>query len=812
VREKRVPSGLTIAAASEIAAILVLCGCGGGSTTGNGGIGLTPAPAFTLSVSPGSVSVNAGGSGTATVTVRSQNGFSSGVSIAVTGLPTGVTIAPTSPISVTPAAGQSSQLAVTLNAAANATVGAATVTFTGTSGSLTRTGTVALAVAAVAPDFSLKLSESSVSIAQGDSSTMNVSADAIGGFTGNVRIAVSGLPTGMSTLPTSPLVIPAGSNSDLAFITTSTTATGSSSVTLTATATGTGGTTLTHTATITVNIVTATSFDYHILVTPSSGFAVGVGASNTAQVLITSSGPPPPLGISLSATTTTPGVTSVLGSTVAGPGSPLTLTVSADETAQVFAPVTVSIQGRTRSGLLRSATLTGMITIGGGRLKAVLDSNSSIPSGDADAINQALTYANGIAQQVWGSCTASRTTHVKYDPNSSSFFFQQEANGSGPVINMNGLPSTYNFFYIALAHELGNACVNGDTPAYTGNLLADITTEMTIDPKGELAGNLLLAQAAKDGELGGGIANQSLEASLVARQLLTLDPVTLAGIRTQPGYDVLFQEAGRGFYGILLGQTNVPDLVSYQEDLFAAENANAQYLSGTQFHTFLNKYSIDGGPAGDWMAATHGGSLLFAPPAASPGVKMGGFLLLPNSPGNIAAVVFTADANGGGTPVTTGNVDIKVFDNTGSATPLMTTSTDLSTMTPSNPFALNLSSLGTGAYNVNVSTTVSGSTVSENIVGLVIPGANAGSISQNNFGPFYVIAVPVDANGKATQGTLTAGADATVVYTPRDNSYLVLKQASGSTTGVVTVESPDSKKHTYTASPLGSQVVYVPVS
>jgi subtilase family serine protease len=86
-------------------------------------------PNFTLSASPGTLSIPQGNSGVSTVTVGPQNGFSSSVSLAVSGLPKGVT-ASFSPVST---AGAST---LTVVAAGSATAGTATVTVTGTSGTL----------------------------------------------------------------------------------------------------------------------------------------------------------------------------------------------------------------------------------------------------------------------------------------------------------------------------------------------------------------------------------------------------------------------------------------------------------------------------------------------------------------------------------------------------------------------------------------------------------------------------------------------------------------------------------------------------
>jgi len=97
-------------------------------------------PSFTLSASPSSVTITQGGAGgTSTITVTDIGGFSGSVTLAASGLPSGVTAVfgtnPTTSTSV-----------LTLTASATATTGTATVTISGTSGSLNASTTISLTV------------------------------------------------------------------------------------------------------------------------------------------------------------------------------------------------------------------------------------------------------------------------------------------------------------------------------------------------------------------------------------------------------------------------------------------------------------------------------------------------------------------------------------------------------------------------------------------------------------------------------------------------------------------------------------------
>jgi len=128
-------------------ALWIVLGCGGG---GGGTTTLPPSPDFSLSASSSSLTVAAGSSATTSVTVTGSNGFTSPVTIGVTGLPSGVSVSPTS-LQVTP--GQSGQL--TFTSAAYVSPSTASLTLTGSSGSLSHTTKISLAVAPYSGNISL---------------------------------------------------------------------------------------------------------------------------------------------------------------------------------------------------------------------------------------------------------------------------------------------------------------------------------------------------------------------------------------------------------------------------------------------------------------------------------------------------------------------------------------------------------------------------------------------------------------------------------------------------------------------------------
>ena len=103
----------------------MLAGCGGGDSTYNPtGIGSsTPAPSFSLAVTPAAGTVVQGQAIPYTATLTALNGFSSPVTLSVSGLPTGATAA-FSPAAVTSTAnGAVGTVTVTTTAASSGTPG-----------------------------------------------------------------------------------------------------------------------------------------------------------------------------------------------------------------------------------------------------------------------------------------------------------------------------------------------------------------------------------------------------------------------------------------------------------------------------------------------------------------------------------------------------------------------------------------------------------------------------------------------------------------------------------------------------------------
>jgi hypothetical protein len=191
--------------------------------------GTGTAPSISLTLSEQSTSVAQSGSRTITVTIA-RSKFDKPVLLTVTGLPTGVTGA-FNPSSVT---GTSSVLQ--LSASGAAAPGASTLTITASGEGITdQTVTLDLTVN-VTGSFTLNRLESAVTVAQGGGGNTSVLITRAGGFAGNVTLAISGAPAGLT--PTFDATPAAGNSVAVRFAATGSVAAGSHTLTATGTSPG----------------------------------------------------------------------------------------------------------------------------------------------------------------------------------------------------------------------------------------------------------------------------------------------------------------------------------------------------------------------------------------------------------------------------------------------------------------------------------------------------------------------------------------------------------------------------------------------
>jgi len=234
---------------------------------------LNAAPDFTLSAAPPTQSVVIGGNTAYTVNIGAVNGYSSAVSLSVSGQPAGTTVS-FNPTAINP--GSTSVLTVTTSS--STPPGTFTLTITGISGSLTHIFTISLQVAG-APDFTLSATPTAATVGAGGSANYTVNTAALNGFSGALSLSASGLPSG-ATATFSPASINPGATSTLIVATAGSTPTGTSTVTIT----GTSGT-LTHAATVNLTVTgtggsSGTSIGIHFV-----GNGTSMAASETAGVI-----------------------------------------------------------------------------------------------------------------------------------------------------------------------------------------------------------------------------------------------------------------------------------------------------------------------------------------------------------------------------------------------------------------------------------------------------------------------------------------------------------------------------------------------
>ena len=364
-----------------------------GSLTASTTISLTVnlAPNFGLAPATGALTVAQGNHATDTITVAPSNGFTGGVTLSASGLPSGVTA------SFSPNPTSTSSSVLTLTASSTATMGGpVTVTITGISGSLTQTTTIALTVS-VAPGFTLSPSPASVTVIRGNTASSTITVTDVGGFSSNVTLAASGLPSGVtaSFAPNS-----ATSSSIVTLTASGAAATGGP---VTVTITGTAGT-LTASTTIALTVNVPPSFT---LSPNPSALSLTQSSGATDTITVTSAG-----GfngnVSLSTSALPSGVTAAF---TAGAAGTQVLTLTASSTATVGGPVTVTVNGTTLypSGppscgvpcnLTASTTIALTVNPAPSFALSASPSNVSVAQGGSGTSNITVTAAGGFSGSV----------------------------------------------------------------------------------------------------------------------------------------------------------------------------------------------------------------------------------------------------------------------------------------------------------------------------------------------------------------------------------------------------------------------------
>jgi hypothetical protein len=310
---------------SLAASVLIMGGlasCSGGGKANSNDSASQP----TLTVSPSSIHVTAGAAGQQVSLLLAVPGGGSAVAVSVSGLPSGVTVSPTE-LSVTPGVA----LPLTITAASSTPATTATVTFTTSVNGQIASTQASLSVTAATPaDFSLSVMPASVNLtANGAATTVSVLATAQNGFTSNVQVAITGLPTGVTAQPSS-LTLTPGTAATVSLAAPAGTAAGSSTATLT----GTSGA-LTHTASlpITVTVPPPPQADFSLAVSPQSLSLTIGGTGQAVQLTATAlNGFTGTIAVALSGLPA--GVVASPSSVSVTPGTPQNITLTAGNSAQ----------------------------------------------------------------------------------------------------------------------------------------------------------------------------------------------------------------------------------------------------------------------------------------------------------------------------------------------------------------------------------------------------------------------------------------------------------------------------------------------
>jgi hypothetical protein len=382
-------------------------------------------PGYTLSAAPSTLSVAQGASNTSTITISPTGGFTGSVSLAASGLPSGVT-ALFNPTTISNASPTST---LTLTASGTAAVGEATVTVTGTTATLgPQTTAIALTVTPP-PNFTLSADPTSLSIPQGGNGASTITVNPTNGFTGTVALAVtSTLPPGVSAL-LNPTSATSTTPSTLSVIVSSSVPPGPLAVTVT----GTSGTLAPETATVNL---TVTVPGFTLAAAPST-LSVAQSGNNTSTITVTPTG-----GftgsVSLAATGLPSGVTAAFNPASTATTSVLTLTASSSAST---GPTTVTVTG-TSGALAQTATIAVTVTPPASySLSAPSTGNpSTVAPGGTSTAAVTVTSANSYTGSVTLLCTVTST--VTFTPSQATCSF---GNTSPVAVTTSGGTGTVTF-------------------------------------------------------------------------------------------------------------------------------------------------------------------------------------------------------------------------------------------------------------------------------------------------------------------------------------------------------------------------------
>src|SRR5271157_1016389 len=398
------------------------------TVTGNGGgiqrnttatLTVTTAANFTLSALPPSLSIQQGNQGNSTITATISGGFNSAIGLSASGVPAGTTVSfNPNPI---PAPGSGSST-MTITVGSGTPTGTYPIAVMGNGGGIKQTAIITLAVTAPGqPGFTLSASPASLSIAQGNQGTSEITTTISGGFDSSISLSASGVPTG-TTVSFNPGTIsaPGAGNSSMMVTVGSNTPLGTYPITVTASGGG-----LLQTVTMTLTVPAA---GFTLAASPSSlslaqsgrGTATITTRINGFNSSISLSASGAPVGVSIGfnpSTISAPGVgnstmtIAVFRLTLVGT-YPITVTATGGGTKQtVMVTLTITPQGQPNFTLsaspaalsiVQGTQATSSITsaISGGFNSSISLSASGMPTGTTASLDSGTVGAPGTGNSV----------------------------------------------------------------------------------------------------------------------------------------------------------------------------------------------------------------------------------------------------------------------------------------------------------------------------------------------------------------------------------------------------------------------------
>ena len=393
-----------------------------------------PAPAVALTAGSGATSIVVGGSATVPITITRSNGFAEAVTLAATGLPTGVTAA-FAPATI--AAGSTTST-LTLTVAGTAAAGPSTVSISASgTGVTTQSASLALTLtAATAPAISLTSTPAAVSIVAGANGTTAIGVSRTGGFAGDVTLALEGAPAGVSGAFSANPVLAAGSSSTLTISTTGAAAPGIYNLTVRGTGIGVTATTTTVAVTVTavagitvsaaptaVSVAAGNATTTAVTITRAGGYAADVSLAATGLPAGVSAAFAPPtltggtLTSTLTLTTTTAATAGAAAVTVTASGTGVTAqTTTVNLTVTATAPTPTYTMAATSVSAQQGANGTSTVTLtrGAGFIGTVNLAVTGLPAGVTATFNPAAVTGttSTLTLAVGGGVTAGNYTGV----------------------------------------------------------------------------------------------------------------------------------------------------------------------------------------------------------------------------------------------------------------------------------------------------------------------------------------------------------------------------------------------------------------